>query len=238
MSLPLSLASGALIALFALSCSRKDADSSSAKAAGSAALPASSLSDAPATAAPLSGLDTCLVGKWRASGVTLKMDQVSAQGGANVTLDIAPSGASVIDFGPMADVHATGPSLNFDFRYSGKATATIKSPSRGTLQSENADYAGLRVTANVKLPGAGSIPLFKDTPVTELATMGAALAGGVKGLSKVKPAASAPAAVSQPGTPKGIDSNPVFASNRYTCEGNSLQFRGGDQAFEWQFSRM
>jgi hypothetical protein len=239
MASPLSLASRALLALLALSCSRKDVESGAAPAVGSVALPASSPPSAPAAApAPaLSGLDSCLVGKWRATSVTLKLDSMSAQGGANVTLDIAPTGASVIDFGPMADVHATGPQMSFDFRYSGKATATIRSPSRGTLQSESADYAGLRVTANVKLPGAGSIPLFKDTPLTELATMGTALAGGVKGLPKAKPAASAPAA-SQPDTaPKGIDSNPVFASNHYTCEGSSLTLRGGEHQFEWQFSR-
>jgi hypothetical protein len=237
-----SLSVRVALALPVLSCSKKEAEVTAATAPSAAATgPAAANATAPAASvvaegAPLSGLDSCLVGKWQATGATLKVDPITAQGGANVTLEIAPSGASVIDFGPMADVHATGPSMSFDFRYSGKATGTLKSPSRGTLRSESADYSALRVTANVKLPGAGSISLFKDTPLTELATMGGALAGVAKGLPKAKSAAAA--ASSQPGTsPQGIDSNPVFASSSYTCEGNSLSLHGGKQGFEWQFTR-
>jgi hypothetical protein len=99
----------------------------------------------------------------------------------------------------------------------------------------------LRVTATVKLPGAGSTPLFKDKPVTELATLGTALAGAGKGLPGVKPAPAQAAAgsASQPGTPSnGIDSSPVFASSRYTCEGDALLLRGAEHAFEWKFVRV
>ena len=105
-------------------------------------------------------------------------------------------------------------------------------------QDKNASYADLRVTANVQLPGAGSIPLFKDKPLTELATMGVALAGAAKGLAKGVPSAAAAPGAPAAATPaQGIDSNPVFASNRYTCEGNSLSFRGGERGFEWLFTR-
>lgn len=231
------------VALASLACSRNDSATSGSPAVSSAiaaAVPASAAA-APGAAAPLSGLDTCLVGKWKASGATLKVDPIDAQGGANVTLDVAPSGASVIDFGPMEDVHAKGPSMSFDFRYAGKASAMLKSTTRGTLESSNADYSGLRVTATVKLPGAGNIPLFKDKPLTELASLGTALAGASKGLPGAKPAAGAAAApsASQLGTPgKGIDSSPVFASNRYTCEGDALSLRGTEQSFVWQFVRV
>lgn len=232
-----SLASCVGLALLAASCSRKEVHPGVSPAASGSAV-ASAPAPA-AAAAPLTGLDSCLVGKWKASGVTLKIDSISAHGGANVTLDVAPSGASVIDFGPMSDVRATGASLNFDFRYSGKASGTLKSPSRGILQSEAADYTGLRVTATIKLPGAGSVPLLKETPVTQLANMGVALAGAGKGSPKAKPSAAAPSSASQLGTPaKGIDSNPIFASSRYTCEGNSLSLRGGEQGFEWLFARV
>jgi hypothetical protein len=225
------------LSVLVLSCSRKDVGAASSEAPSvSAVALAPSLATA-AAAAPLSGLDPCLVGKWQASGATLQLDQVKAQGGANVLLEIAPSGASVIDFGPMSDVHATSSGFSFDFRYSGKATATLKSATRGSLDSENENYAALRVTATAKLPGAGAIPLFKDTPVAELAKMGSALVGAGKGLPKAPTSAAAPSAV-KPGTPaNGIDSNPVFASTRYTCEGDALSLQGGERGFTWLFVR-
>jgi hypothetical protein len=210
---------GALIPLlFVAACSRKESTSSDAPAVtasvGSQA-PAASVARAPATLPPLTGLDSCLVGKWKATGVTLKVDAVSAEGGANVTLDVASSGASTLDFTPMDLIKATGRGFNFDFRYSGKATALLSTPTRGILESKDASYAALRVTANVQLPGAGSIPLFKDKPVTELAAMGAALAGAAKGLAKGAPSAAASPGAAVGATPaQGIDSNPVFASNR------------------------
>jgi len=83
---------GALIPLlFVAACSRKESTSSDAPAVtasvGSQA-PAASVARAPATLPPLTGLDSCLVGKWKATGVTLKLDAVSAEGGANVTRTI------------------------------------------------------------------------------------------------------------------------------------------------------
>lgn len=235
-----SLAGAALLLVFLSACSRKESSSNDAPAATPAAsvAAAESVARAPATLPPLTGLDSCLVGKWKASGVTLKAEPVTAEGGANVTLDVASSGASTIDFTPMELIKATGRGFKFDFRYSGKATALLSTPARGTLEGKDASYAGLRVTANVQLPGAGSIPLFKDKPLTELATMGVALAGAAKGLAKGVPSAAAAPGAPGGATPaQGIDSNPVFASNRYTCEGNSLSFRGGERGFEWLFTR-
>lgn len=229
-----------LPALLLFGCSRKEVSPSAAPAPAESQAPAgpASAAQAPASLPPLTGLDSCLIGKWKATSVTLKMDAVSAQGGANVALEIAPSGASTIDFTPMADVNAVSRGFSFDFRYSGKASAMLSSPTRGNLQAQNADYAGLHVSATVKLPGAGAIPLFKDKPVSELAAMGAALAGS-KGLPKgLASAASSPAAAQAEGPAKGIDSNPVFASNRYTCEGDALSFRGGEHGFEWLFARV
>jgi hypothetical protein len=225
--------------LVAPSC-RKEA-SPDAGASGATAAPvvgAAALSAASAPSTANAGLDACLVGNWKASRVTLKVDPVDAQGGANIALQIAPSGASLLDFGPMSDIRATSSGFSFEFRYSGKATATLKTPSPGTVTSEQSDYSGLRVTASAKLPGAGSVALFKDTPLTQLANMGAALAGvGKGGAAKGAASAAAPAASGAVATP-GIDSSPVFSSNRYTCGGDSLRLYGGEQPLEWVFERV
>jgi hypothetical protein len=194
-----------------------------AAAPSTAATPSSSAATAAAVAAPFTGLDTCLVGTWKGKGFSLKTDQVSAEGGANLALKIAASGESVVDFGAMSPVNGKGAGASFDFQYSGKASGTLTTPTRGTIASSKSDYSGLKVTTNVQIPGAGKIALFKNKPVSELAQMAAAVAGG-----------KAPAA----GAPPGIDSSPVFSNSRYTCEGDTLSLSGDKLAAEWVFTRV
>lgn len=190
-------------------------------AASAAALPAAS---APA---PLSGLDACLIGQWKGTRVSMKSEQASAEGGANLGLQISPSGDSVLDLSPMAPIKGTAAGASFEFRYSGKATATLTTPARGVLGSSKSDYSALRVTANVDVPGAGKIALLKDKPMSELAQMAAGIAG-----------AKAPGTAPANGAPRGIDSSPVFSNTRYTCEGDTLTLHGGAQALEWVFARV
>jgi hypothetical protein len=183
------------------------------------------------TGAPLTGLDSCLVGKWTAEKVTLKVDPVSAEGGKNVMLEVAPSGLTSVDFTPMSEIHASAKGgLSFDFKYTGTVSGTLKTPERGLLRSENTSLAELRVSASMKLPNGGMVPLFKDTKVQELANLGSAMAGAVP---KLPGAPSAPAV----SPTQGIDANPVFSSSGYTCQGDSLSLANLDGAARWTFRR-
>jgi hypothetical protein len=117
--------------------------------------------------------------------------------------------------------------MSFDFRYSGTATGTLKTPAPGKFESENPDYSKLKVTANVKLPGAGTVSMFKDTPVAELVKMASGMAAAAKG---------APGAPGAAGAPKGIDSAPIFSSSAYECRPDSLTLTGA-QNLVWEFVR-
>jgi len=225
----------AVLGWLAVSCKKETADEAASAAAPVAAAPVAS-GAAPAaaapSAAPLASFDPCVVGSWRAKSVALSADQVKAAGGAGVTMQVAPSGATTLDFGPMANIVAASSGVSFDFRYSGKATGTLKTPVVGKFESENPDYSKMTVTANVKVPGAGTIPMFKDTPMAELVKMASGVAAAAKG---------APGAPGAPGAaagapPKGIDSAPIFSSSTYECRPDSLTLSGA-QNLVWEFER-
>lgn len=214
----------AVLAGLAVACNKtpsgSDTPATPAAAAPSAAGAAAS---AAPDATPLGGFDPCLVGTWKGTAFSLKTEQVTAEGGANLSLKIDANGASVVDFGPMAPINGKGAGANFDFQYSGKASGKLSTPTRGTIASTSTDYSSLRVTTNVSLPGAGKLALFKNKPVSELAQM---VAGAVPG--------KAPAAAAPP----GIDSSPIFSNSRYTCAGDTLTLSGDKLAAEWSFTRV
>jgi len=210
--------------LLSLGCSKKATSETSA---------APSLAPAPVASTPVlptTGGFECLVGKWKSVKVTLAMDPVTAEGGANVLLDVGATGASTLDFSSMEEVKAAMPAFKFDFRYSGKATGTLVSPSPGTLESSNAEWSGLRVTATANVPGLGKMPLLKDTPVSQLAAMGTALGGAL--------ASAEPAAPAGPAAPQGIDASPVLSSSRYTCTPDTLTLSPKDaKGATWVFAK-
>lgn len=223
-----------VVSLLVVACKKEAADEAAAAAAPVAAAPVASgvapQAVAP-SAAPLASFDPCVVGSWRATSVSLSVDAMKASGGAGVSMQIAASGATTLDFGPMAKIVASGSGVGFDFRYSGKATGTLKTPVTGKFESENPDYSKMSVSANVKVPGAGTIPMFKDTPMPELVKMAsgvAAAAKGAPGSPGATPGALAP--------PKGIDSAPIFSSSSYVCRPDSLTLSGA-QNLVWEFVR-
>ena len=144
-------------------------------------------------------------------------------------MQIEPSGKTALDFGSMANISAGGSGVSFDFRYTGKATGTLKTPVLGKFESESPDYSKLKVTANVKVPGAGRVPMFKDTPISDLVKMAEGMARAAKGAPGVP---GAPAAAA----PKGIDSTPIFSSSSYVCRPESLTLTGA-QNLVWEFVR-
>jgi len=198
-----------------------------------AALPASAAPAAsvPPVPAPAVGFDPCLVGSWKSTKATLQVDQVKGEGGENVKLEIGPDGKSAIDFSDMTDIHAAMPAFKFDFRYSGKATATLVHPSAGMLEANTADWGALRVTATANLPGLGKMPLVKDTPVSQLAALGKGAADGV-GAEAEKPDEPAPPA------PQGIDASPVLSHSSYTCSPTELELTSKQAAgATWLFAK-
>jgi hypothetical protein len=211
------------VASFFTACNKTPSASEATPAAASAGVTAAASALPAASAAPLAGLDPCLVGSWKSTVFSLKTDQVTAEGGANLAMKISASGDTVVDFGPMAPIRGKGASADFDFQYSGKATATLSTPSRGAVASSKPDYARLRVTATVNIPGAGKLDLFKNKPVSELAQMATAMTGA-------KEPGGAP--------PPGLDTSPIFSTTHYTCADGRLTLDGTDKlAATWTFVR-
>jgi hypothetical protein len=196
------------------------ADGLPSSTAATPALASASAAAVP-SGAPLTGLDACLVGNWKSTVFSLKAAQVTAEGGANTSLQIGAGGDAVVDFTGMAPIAGKGAGADFDFVYAGKAAATISTPTRGAIASTKADVSALRVSANVSLPGAGKFPVLKNKSVSELAQMASAMTAG-----------KAPAAAA---APPGVDSNPLFSTTRYVCEGNALTLSGDGPT--WTFTR-
>ncbi len=205
------------------------ADASPTASAVAAASAASDLRHAEEPGALAPGeLDPCIVGKWKTVRVALENAQVDGSGGANLSLDVLANGQATIDFDPMTPISATAAPTTFDFSYSGQSTAHLATPRRGTLEVTRPDYSKVKVTAKVSIPGAGSIQLFKDTPIRELlqATKSAAEADDDLPL----PEPSGP-------PPTTIDPSPVFSASAYECAGNALAFKGPAPGAAWYLER-
>lgn len=219
-----------LLSTLAFGCNRSKSE---APPAASAAPPA-----APAAVEPQKyemkerakvGFPACLVGKWKSTKATLHVDQVRGEGGENVKLEIEGTGKSTIDFAEMADIHATTPAFKFDFKYSGKATATLV-PDGETLTSRDADWSGLRVTATANIPGIGKMPLVQDTPVSQLAALGTGAADSL-GIDSAAPPNAPPA-------PQGIDASPVLSNSGFTCSDGVLKITSKQAAgATWEFAK-
>jgi hypothetical protein len=221
----------ALLSTLAFGCNRSKseappaADTAVASAASAASMPQKYEMKERAKA----GFPVCLVGKWKSTKATLQVDQVRGEGGENVKLEIEGTGRSTIDFAEMADIHANTPAFKFDFRYSGKATATLTSDGE-TITSSDADWSGLRVTATANIPGIGKMPLVQDTPVSQLAALGKGVADSL-GVDSADPPNAPP-------TPQGIDASPVLSSSSFTCTDGVLKITSKQAAgATWEFAK-
>ena len=164
-------------------------------------------------------LDACVVGTWKSTEATLNLKLAQATGGANVEMKIESSGACSMDFTPMSVINATGKPVNFDFHYSGKATALLKTPSAGVITAVQSDYSGLKASAMIHMPNGATMPLLTNVPVTSMApTIG----------PKASPS----------GTTQGIDSSPVLSADSYTCSASALTLTSSIAHTQWTFSRV
>ena len=114
-------------------------------------------------------LDACVVGTWKSTEATLNLKLAQASGGANVEMKIEPSGACSMDFTPMSVINATAKPVNFDFNYSGKATALLKTPGAGVITAAQSDYSALKASARIHMPNGATMPLLSNVPVTSMA---------------------------------------------------------------------
>jgi hypothetical protein len=161
-------------------------------------------------------LDTCVVGTWKSTVATLNLKLAQATGGANVEMKIEPSGACSMDFTPMSVINATAKPVNFDFHYSGKATALLKTPSAGVITAAQSDFSGLKASATIHMPSGGTMPLLTNVPVAKMA----------------------PTTASPAGTAQGIDSSPVLSADSYTCSASTLTLTSSIAHTQWSFTRI
>ena len=250
----------ALACAMQLGCSKKPPEKF-ATGTGSATAAAPAASPAPASAEMphaegitppeiptppelLHGFDPCLVGVWKGMSVTMRLGPLNADGGEGVQLSIAERGIAALDFTPMTEVRARTSDLKFDFRYAGKAFGKLRTPARGTLRSSEVDYTKLTVSVSAKLESGDAVELFKNRPLAELVAGGPA--PGIPAPSGAPSAAPAPlpsasaAAAAGPQVPGGagtigVEPNPVFGSNLYTCADSALKLYGKDNTVRWLF---
>ncbi len=164
-------------------------------------------------------LDACVVGTWKSTEATLNLKLAQATGGANVEMKIEPSGNCKMDFTPMSVINATGKPVNFDFHYSGQATAILKTPSAGVIAATQPDYSGLKASAMIHMPNGAVMPLLTNVPVANMApTTG----------PKASPA----------GTTQGIDSSPILSADAYTCSASTLTLTSSIAHTQWTFSKV
>lgn len=157
----------------------------------------------------------------------MRLAQADAAGGANVSLQIGASGAGILDFTSMSDIHAQSKAMTFDYHYAGTLRGQFKTPNVGAMAVERVEFAGLRVTANVKSPNGVIVSLFEDKPIIELAKPRSAAVAGAK--------ANAPAS---PDVSHGIDATPVVSTNAYTCSASLLVLRNTRINTVWTFARV
>lgn len=240
---PAGLGAAALLACALLSsCKKKPADEtgvasasapppsgSTAPSAGAAATvgaAARALAEAPMPEGEtLSALDACMIGTWRSTLVTMKMSPLHADGGPNALLTISETGAAVLDFTPMSAISAVTPEFTLDFQYSGKASATLKTPRQGVLEVTKADFSALRVSALAKPPKGEPVVVFRNRSLTRPAPAGSA-APAPSGASSVEAA--------MPGV-AGIAQDPALSSGQYSCGDSALMLRTKGQEVTWRF---
>ena len=173
-------------------------------------------------------IDSCVLGKWRSTNVSVTLNHRVAEGGSSVFMLIEPTGKTAIDFSSMAPITANGQSDRLEYRYSGNLRTHFKSSGPGHIYGHNIDYSGLRVTASVTPKGAETQPIFSEKPITDWAQLER---GNFQGLT---PAAS----VSAGEVAHTIDASPIVTAQTYICDGATLRLANGRINAKWTFARV
>ena len=173
-------------------------------------------------------LDSCVLGKWRSTNVSVTLNQRVAEGGSSVFMLIEPTGRTAIDFSSMAPITANGQSDRLEYRYSGNLRTQFKSTGRGLISGHNVDYSGLRVTASLTPNGAETLPIFSEKPITDWTQLGH---GNFQGLTPG-------AGVSASEVARTIDASPIVTAQTYICDGATIHLTNGRINAKWAFVRV
>jgi len=208
--------------LFGNACQRKH---SATEHAAPSTGPETGMSDSQGSSIPI---DSCLLGKWRSTDVSVTLNHRVADGGSSVFMLIEPTGKTAIDFSSMAPITANGQSDRLEYRYSGNLRTQFKSTGPGLIAGHNVDYSGLRVTASLTPNGAETLPIFSEKPITDWTQLGH---GNFQGLTPG-------AGVSASEVARTIDASPIVTAQTYICDGATIHLTNGRINAKWTFVRV
>lgn len=191
--------------------------------------PSANAPTAPATTAPATGgtAAACLVGTWKAAGVS-RTDNISgaalsASGGGGFTVTIGSDGATSVDFTSMQPIRfstaVAGSEIKGQYVHGGKVTGTIRttptSDTTGTFEPVGAvDWSSLTVTVDLSSPA--KLRVFDNVKITDFTGTGAAQAGNA------------------------VDTQPVLRKSTYDCGGGTLKLgppAGASAAGTWTLQK-
>jgi hypothetical protein len=199
------------------------ATSSGKTSAGASA--ATTSSGAPTGTTETGAAAPCLIGTWKATGLTGKLSgpvNGTFTGGGGTLLTIDAAGKAQVDFGPMQPVTfaftVAGGDVKGSFGYGGKVNGTVKTPAAATGNWEPAgtvDFSTLTVTVDLTSPAA--VRVADKTSIADYAGTGTADTGGA------------------------VDAQPVLKKSSYDCSGGTtLKLgppQGGPDTGTWTFTK-
>jgi hypothetical protein len=184
--------------------------SAAPSASGSAGASGGVSTGASAGASAAGVANSCVVGNWRSTGVTMTFDaggaRGSASGGSGLMVTVAGSGATVVDFTGMQPVAFTttagGAEIKGQFAYGGKVSGSVQVPATATTTGVwkpvgTTDWSTLTVTVDMISPVSGRV--FNQVKIADFAGAGGGQAGG------------------------SVDVQPILREATYECSGNTLK---------------
>ncbi|GAA1815755.1 hypothetical protein HC028_09815 [Planosporangium flavigriseum] len=188
------------------------APSASTSVSTSVSTSASAGTSAGASAGPsVAGVaNPCVVGTWKSTGMNGTFDangvRGTTNGGVGLSLTVAASGATVVDFTGMQPVSFSATAgtseIKGQFLYGGKVAGSVAVPATATTTGVwkpigATDWRTLTVTVDMISPVSGRV--FDHMKIADFATAGGSQTGG------------------------SVDLQPILREAAYECSGNSLK---------------
>jgi hypothetical protein len=208
-------------------------------------------------AAPPGNVAECVVGDWRSTGANATARgggaSVTLTGGAGVTVKITDAGAATVDFSGMQPADFTaqvaGAQVRGRFKYSGKATGTIRTGEASAGAPTATGTTGPTVMPTMTWSATAS-PTASPTGAATTGATGAATSGTWEPVPPIdwgdvrvtvdltQPVQARPfdnvrigevlgGGVDQTGDV--VDVNPLFGRGGYECNGNTLMITPDDE---------
>jgi hypothetical protein len=188
-------------------------------------------------AAPPGNVAECVVGDWRSTGANATAHgggaSVTLTGAAGVTVKITDAGAATVDFSGMQPADFTarvaGAQVRGRFKYSGKATGTIRTGEASAGAPTATGTTGPTVMPTMTWSATAS-PTASPTGAATTGATGAATSGTwepVPPFDNVRIGEVLGGGVDQTGDV--VDVNPLFGRGGYECNGNTLMITPDDE---------